>query len=330
MEDRKKDHLNLALTARVNAAAADAHFNYEPLLSAHPHAAPVPFSFAGKTMRLPVWVSSMTGGTDHAGVINRRLAAVCRTYGMGMGLGSCRALLDNDTHLADFDVRDLLGDEQPLYANLGICQLEKLILGNRLSQIDALVHQLRADGIIIHINPLQEAFQPEGDQLHHAPIDLLEALMEKTNLRVIVKEVGQGMGPESLRRLLQLPLQAIEFGALGGTNFSLLELIRHNNQDAGVLQSFANVGHTAEEMLEMINQILLSNQAAHFPQLIISGGITSPLHGYRLVKSSTLPAVYGMGALFLQHARAGENELECFVDDIQKAWMLCDAFLKVK
>ncbi len=108
------------------------------------------------------------------------------------------------------------------------------------------------------------------------------------------------------------------------------KIVTVNNQDAGVLQSFANVGHTGEEMLEMINQILRSNQATHFPQLIISGGITSPLHGYRLVKSSTLPAVYGMGALFLQQARVGENELARFADDIQKAWMLCDAFLKVK
>ena len=158
MSDRKKDHLKLAFQSRIEKTGADSRFDYEPMLSAHPNHPPEPFAFAGKTMRLPVWVSSMTGGTDLAGTINRNLAQACREFGMGMGLGSCRILLDDAAHLADFDVRHILGDEQPLYANLGICQLEKLMLNHQLHRVDELVAMLNADGIIIHVNPLQEAF----------------------------------------------------------------------------------------------------------------------------------------------------------------------------
>jgi len=330
MEDRKKDHINLAFQSRVESAQANTNFYYEPLLAAHPTQKPQPFDFAGKQMRLPLWISSMTGGTQMAGKINRNLAVAAREFGLGMGLGSCRTLLDNHNHLADFDVRSVLGDDQPLYANLGICQLEKLIESKQTHRIEELINTLRADGIIIHINPLQEAFQPEGDVLHHTPIELIEAFLQETKLRVIVKEVGQGIGPQSLARLLELPLEAIEFGALGGTNFSLLELNRHQTAHIDNLQPFVNVGHTASEMLSFVNQYVTKHPDTNRPQLIISGGITSILDGYALVKTSKLPSVVGMGAALLKHAIESEASLIQFVAQMEKSWMLADAFLKIK
>lgn len=328
MSDRKKDHLKLAFQSRIEKAGADSRFDYEPMLSAHPNHPPEPFAFAGKTMRLPVWVSSMTGGTDLAGTINRNLAQACREFGMGMGLGSCRILLDDAAHLADFDVRHILGDEQPLYANLGICQLEKLMLDRQLHRVDELVAMLNADGIIIHVNPLQEAFQPEGDRLTLPPIELIERFLNETSLRVIVKEVGQGMGPESLARLMALPLEAVEFGALGGTNFSMLEMLRHDEAFASAMEPFANVGHTADEMLHATNAIVAENSGIRCHQLIISGGITSVLHGHHLVKQSRIPAVFGMGAMFLKHATTDYATLRRYVERLQYGWMLAEAFLR--
>lgn len=328
MKDRKKDHIKLAFQSRVDNHQADKRFNYEPMLSAHPQSAPQPFAFAGKTMRLPLWVSSMTGGTQLAGIINRNLAQACREFGMGLGLGSCRILLDDTTHLKDFDVRHIIGDEQPLYANLGICQLEKMLVGNQTSRITQLVEQLKADGIIIHVNPLQEAFQPEGDRLTHSPIDLIEWFLSETSLRVIVKEVGQGMGPQSLARLMALPIEAIEFGALGGTNFSLLEMLRHDEAFASAMQPFASVGHSADEMLHTINGLVAENAAIRCQQLIISGGITSVLHGHHLVKTSKTLAVFGMGAMFLKHATDDYANLQTYVKRLEYGWMLAEAFLK--
>ncbi|MEO6759570.1 MAG: isopentenyl-diphosphate delta-isomerase, partial [Saprospiraceae bacterium] len=124
---RKQDHIELAFQSQVAAAGLDGHFYYEPLLSAHPQSPELrPLSFLGKNLRCPLWVSSMTGGTALARIINTNLARACQEFGMGMGLGSCRQLLYSDEALPDFDVRDVLGPELPLFANLGVAQIEQL------------------------------------------------------------------------------------------------------------------------------------------------------------------------------------------------------------
>ena len=112
----------------------DDRFYYEPLLSAHPSETN-PVGFLGKKLRAPIWVSSMTGGTELARKINTNLARACREFGMGMGLGSCRSLLDRDEYLGDFNVRELIGDELPFYANLGIAQVEQLIKGGATEKV---------------------------------------------------------------------------------------------------------------------------------------------------------------------------------------------------
>jgi isopentenyl-diphosphate delta-isomerase len=330
MEERKKAHINLAFQSRVDSADADSRFFYEPLLSAHPSVDHMPFEFAGKTMRLPVWVSSMTGGTALAGQINRNLALACADFGMGMGLGSCRVLLDEPKYFPDFDVRHIIGNETPFYANLGIAQLEQMLLNKSTDKIGELVDKLRADGIIIHINPLQEAFQPEGDLLKHPPIETLQRFIEDTSLRVIVKEVGQGMGPKSLKALLKLPLQAIEFGALGGTNFTKLELARHAGTAHSVYNTFGHVGHTAAEMLEMVNNIVTESPDIKCQQLIVSGGIVNVLDGYFLIGKSKLPAIIGMGSAFLEHAMEDYAALKSYAEKIKKSLMLAESFLTIK
>src|SRR4029453_6119933 len=104
----------------------DSRFRYEPMLSSHPSQdLDLSISFLGKILKAPLWVSSMTGGTELALTINHRLAASCAKYGLGMGLGSCRPLLDNLNRIKDFDVRNIIGPDLPLFANLGIAQVEQ-------------------------------------------------------------------------------------------------------------------------------------------------------------------------------------------------------------
>ncbi|MCB0685325.1 MAG: isopentenyl-diphosphate delta-isomerase, partial [Saprospiraceae bacterium] len=95
---RKKDHINLAFDAKVGRDQVDDRFYYEPMLHAHPHEEILDKSFLGKTLQTPIWISSMTGGTEKGQVINENLARACRDFGMGMGLGSCRSLLYSDEH----------------------------------------------------------------------------------------------------------------------------------------------------------------------------------------------------------------------------------------
>lgn len=330
MSDRKKDHINQANKARVEKGAADQRFNYEPLLAAHPEGRPTPFSFAGKTMRLPLWISSMTGGTAKAGVINRNLAQACNEFGLGMGVGSCRSLLKDETHLPDFNLRSIIGNTSPFYANLGIAQLEQLIENNAVDKISKLMDLLQADGIIIHVNPLQEAFQPEGEVLKHPPLDTLQDFLETTKHRVIVKEVGQGMGPESIQRLLHLPIEAVEFGALGGTNFTLLELLRSHEKELSAFEAFGKVGHTAKEMTHMINEVVSKSDTYLCKQVIISGGITHILDGYYLQQISKLTSVIGMGSALLKVASGDYEELRSYLQHVEKSYQLASAYLRIK
>jgi len=177
-----------------------------------------------------------------ANTINTNLAKACGEYGMGMGLGSCRALLDSDERLSDFAMRGLIGD-QPLYANLGIAQLDELFQANKQQLISELVKKLEADGLIIHINPLQEWLQPEGDIYHVSPIDIVKRVIDLApDMNIIVKEVGQGMGPKSLEALYKLPIMAVDFAAGGGTNFAKLELHRASQKQQDRYTGLAQVG----------------------------------------------------------------------------------------
>jgi len=331
-ESRKKDHIDLAFQSQVAAEGLDDRFYYEPLLSAHPEPGSwPPFEFMGRTLRTPMWVSSMTGGTALAGTINHNLARLCAEFGMGMGLGSCRQLLYSNDHLHDFDVRDTLGADLPLYANLGVAQVQQLLDKGEAARIPALLAGLRADGLIIHVNPLQEAMQPEGDRFVRPALETIEVLLQSFDLKVIVKEVGQGMGPQSLRALLQLPLEAIEFAAAGGTNFSKLELLRSEPMKQAIFQKIAVVGHSAVEMTHFVNQIKTElGDQCRTRHLIISGGVQDFLDGFYLLKKSTLPAVYGQASSFLRHARGDYADLRAFAESQVRGLELAEAFLRVR
>lgn len=329
---RKKDHIELAFRSQVERGLLDQRFYYEPLLSRHPVRGSLePRSFLGKTMNVPLWVSSMTGGTEMARRINHNLARACKEFGMGMGLGSCRSLLFSNDTLSDFNVRSIVGDDLPLFANLGIAQLEQLVAQNELFRVNDLMDKLQADGLIIHVNPLQEWLQPEGDRFLKTPLDTIRTFMDKMDIPTIVKEVGQGMGYSSLKALFQLPLAAIDFAANGGTNFAKLELLRSDAQKRVVYSSLAMVGHSAFEMVEMSNGLAKElGDRMLCKQVIISGGIQDFLDGYYLINKLTLASVYGQASGFLKHARGSYQELREYVDAQVQGLELANAFLRIK
>ncbi|MGQ8337541.1 isopentenyl-diphosphate delta-isomerase [Sunxiuqinia sp. A32] len=329
-KDRKLEHIQLAFDSQTTKLEQDHRFVYEPMLSGHPIKKLSPIQFLGKTMNAPIWISSMTGGTGIAKTINRNIAKACRDFGLGMGLGSCRKLLFDKTHWDDFDVRDVIGNDRPLWANLGIAQIESSLDEKSEKAIQDLVGNLRADGLVVHVNPLQEWFQPEGDQIKRPPIEIIEELLSRIDIPVIVKEVGQGMGEKSLKRLLQLPLAAIEFAAYGGTNFSKLELLRDDPAQFELYQPFAYVGQTAEQMVCSVNKLIHEMDEIKCKELIISGGVKNYLDGYYLISLSQLNSVYGMASSVLKKATGEYAELQEYISNQIKAFQLAQAFLRVK
>lgn len=328
MENRKKDHIELAFESQILKDLIDRRFYYEPMLKPHPTGDLGDFEFGGKKMKVPVWVSSMTGGTKMAGKINANLARACNEFGMGMGLGSCRIILDDDTYFDDFNVRKIIGEDYPLYANLGIAQVEELISNKELFKIDRLIDRLAADGLIIHVNPLQEWFQPEGDRLKSSPLDTVKRLLDVADYPLIVKEVGQGMGYHSLKELLKLPLLAVEFAAFGGTNFAKLELMRSPKTKQELFEPLSKVGHDVYQMLALVNKVY-QEEEVNTRQLVISGGVKSFLDGYYLISKSSLPAVYGMASGFLKYAKESYEELQEFTQYQVKGLHLAYNYLKI-
>jgi isopentenyl-diphosphate Delta-isomerase len=329
-ENRKKAHIELAFESQLPLSELDTRFYYEPVLSGHEANHFLQFPFIGRKLKAPVWVSSMTGGTEHASKINKNLAQVCKEFGLGMGLGSCRIILDDNTFFDDFNMRPFIGNDLPLYANLGISQIEQLLDQNKEGKAEELVKRLQADGLIIHINPIQEWMQPEGDSIIYPPIETIKRFIDRTKLQLIVKEVGQGMGPESLLELLKLPLAAIEFGAFGGTNFTRLELMRVSEYEQSMFAPFSNIGHSAEEMVSFVNSIIERGETIECRQVIVSGGIKSFIDGYYLIRKIKLPAIYGQASSMLKYAKGKYEELYKFVDMQIKGLRLAYTYLSVR
>ena len=325
---RKQDHISLAMDSIVSGQ--DERFYYEPVISGFPNNDKhIPISVVGKSLQYPLWISSMTGGTELAKTINQNLARAAQEYGLGMGLGSCRQLLESDERLPDFAIRNLMPD-QPLIANLGVAQVEELILSNQLDKIKSLVSKLEVDGLFIHINPLQEWMQPEGDRYSLSPLQCIEALLE-LNIPLFVKEVGQGMGPKSLEALLKLPLEAIEFGAHGGTNFSLLELLRSSKERQDFYTPVTKLGHSVSEMITLTNHLVAQlGTQVKTKNIIASGGIRSFVDGYYCINKLTLPSLYAQASPFLKYAQGDYDTLREFVETQIEGLRMCQAFLTVK
>ena len=332
LTDRKRDHIDLAFRSDMANKGQDDRFYYEPMLAGHPaHDLDISVSFLGKKLKAPIWVSSMTGGTEMALQINRRLATSCAKFGLGMGLGSCRPLLHNLDRIKDFDVRDIIGPDLPLYANLGIAQVEYLLDHNKADDIQILLDRLQADGLIIHVNPLQEWLQPEGDFIHNPPIETLSRLFDRFTFPVVVKEVGQGMGPESIAAILKMPVKALELAAHGGTNFSKLELIRSSGMQQEVYDPVSTIGHDIREMVSWINQLMEEDSSDIIcSEFILSGGVRDFLDGYYWMKKINASAVYGQASGFLKYASISQEALDMYIESQVRGLQLAHTYLKVK
>lgn len=312
---RKEGHIALSSSSQTLSNTKDPRFFYEPLFY---HQQKIDFSRSvlGKRVAHPLWISSMTGGTNRAKGINQNLAQVAQEFKLGMGLGSIRPLLYSDERLIDFDVRKFLGPDLPLLGNIGIAQVEELHNLSKLNILDELCQRLELDGLFIHLNLLQEWFQPNGDVLRTNPLELLKMVVGKIRTPILIKEVGQGIGPKSLSQLLELPISGIEFAAYGGTNFSLIEQKRQNEKFSDHPLVF--VGHTADEMMDSLLSLAEKNpliqRKLNDTLIIASGGVRNFLDGYYAIEKmkQLTPALYAHAKEFIVRAHSKEL-LESFV-----------------
>jgi isopentenyl-diphosphate delta-isomerase len=302
--ERKADHLRINIEDDVGAkgvgSGLDAwRFEHCALPEIDLDDVDLRTKLFGKRLAAPLLISCMTGGTEEAGRINRRLARVAQRAGLAMGLGSGRALLEHPELLATFDVRDEAPDV-PLLANLGAVQLNK---GYGVEECRRLVQMLRADALVLHLNAIQEAVQVEGDTCFAGLLEKIARLCDALDVPVVVKEVGWGIAPDLVVKLLRAGVQAVDVAGAGGTSWSEVERLRLREPwRKNVAAAFASWGIPTAEC------IAGARKAAPDAFLIASGGIRD---GIDVAKAIALGAdIVGIAGRFLRAAAQGEEEAE--------------------
>jgi isopentenyl-diphosphate delta-isomerase len=305
---RKADHLRICLEGPVQCAQATTgleryRFSHCCLPELDYQDLDLSTTFLGHPLRAPLLISSMTGGTEQAHQINRRLAAVAQRYGLAMGVGSQRVGVENPVLMETFSVRAQAPDIL-LLANLGAVQLN---YGYGLDQCRRVVDNLAANALILHLNPLQEAVQTGGDTNFKGLLAKIEQLCTALPVPVIVKEVGNGVSAPMVQRLIETGVAAVDVAGAGGTSWARVESERAADAHQRRLgQTFGEWG------LPTADCIVQARQISSTLPLIASGGLR---HGLDIAKALALGAdLAGLAMPFLRAASESEAAVDALVE----------------
>jgi isopentenyl-diphosphate delta-isomerase len=293
---RKQEHLDIVLNKDVDFKGIstgfdDYYFIHQALPEIDLEYVDVSVRLFDKKLAAPLIISSMVGGIDSAAVINRNLASAAQELGLAMGLGSQRCAIDDPAAASSYQVRDVAPDIL-LFANLGAVQLN---YGYTVDQCRRAVDMVQADGLILHLNPLQESLQPGGNTNFSGLVSKIEKVCSGLNLPVIVKEVGSGISDNVARMLSNAGVSAIDIAGAGGTSWSEVEKYRERTQaKENIAAAFASWGIPTVESIEMVRR------GAPDITLIASGGIRN---GIDVAKAIALNAdLAGIAAPLLRAA----------------------------
>lgn len=269
IQGRKLDHIRINLAEnvefpRLRTGLAEVRFIHQALPELDLDQIDTRTRFLGKELKAPLIISSMTGGTAEAQAINHNLARAAETAGVAMGLGSQRAAIEDRSLVETFQVRQHAPNIL-LFANLGAIQFN---YGYGVAECQHAVEMVEADALILHLNPLQEAIQPEGDRNWGGLVEKIGVVCRRLPVPVIVKEVGWGLSGDAVRQLSEAGVAALDVAGAGGTSWSRVEYHRAPSEaHARIAAAFADWGLTTVESL------LIALRAAPQIPVIASGGI---------------------------------------------------------
>jgi isopentenyl-diphosphate delta-isomerase len=266
---RKLDHIAVSLSEAadfrtVRTGFDDYCFLHQALPEIDLDAIDLGTTFLGHRLQAPILIASMTGGIDKAAVINRNLAIAAQRLGLPMGLGSQRITVTHPDALASFQVRDV-APEVPVFGNLGAVQLN---YGFGPAEVVRLVESVGADGLFLHLNPLQEAVQPEGDRNFAGLLPKIADLCRAVPFPILAKETGCGIAGDTAAALVGAGVAAIDLSGAGGTSWSRIEGAR---MPAG---AGANLGEVFGEWgIPTALSLQLVRQTCPSVPVIASGGM---------------------------------------------------------
>jgi isopentenyl-diphosphate delta-isomerase len=282
-EQRKSEHIRINLEENVafedvSTGLEHYHFIHSALPGIDLEHVATSIDLFGRQLKAPLLISSMTGGTREAETINRRLAKAAQETGIGLGLGSQRAAIEDPMLTDTYQVRCVAPDVL-LMANLGAVQLN---YGYGTDECRQAVEMIDADALILHLNPLQEALQPGGNTAFAGLLTKIEAVCRALEVPVVVKEVGWGISERVARQLADAGVAAIDVAGSGGISWSQVEMHRAvTPHQRAVAEAFRDWGIPTVESLLMVRRSV--------PELsvIASGGIRN---GIQIAKAVALGA----------------------------------------
>lgn len=317
---RKDAHLDLCATEEVAPPENSTLFGDVKLVHcAMPELSfdevALPVSWFGKTLKAPILVTGMTGGTERAGQVNRDIAQVAEEFGVAFGVGSQRAMSERPELTKTFAVRDV-APGTVLIGNIGLVQAARM----SLDQVRRLTDGIGADALAVHLNPGQELSQPEGDRDFRDGYKTIAALAKAYGDRLLVKETGCGLSPEVARRLIDCGVKSLDVSGLGGTSWVRVEQLRSSGVARDVGAQFATWGIPTAAAIASVRKAVGPDV-----KLVASGGMRT---GLDVAKALALGADLGGMALplFRAHQEGGvpavRTALQTVITALQQALAL--------
>lgn len=303
-ENRKRDHIRLSLSPKNQATGAAGFDRIELIHEALPDLnfadISLEISSLGRKLKSPFIISSMTAGHAASPDLNARWARAAESFGWRMGVGSQRKELNDAESAAEWAKIRKAAPKVLLFGNLGLAQL----IRTKVSAVEKLVDALKAEGMIIHLNSLQECLQPEGTPEFKNGVKALKELSKKLSVPVIVKETGCGISKKTVKRLKGLGLGAIDVSGFGGTHWGRIEGDRNTSRDLrrAVAETFANWG------ISTVDSLQEAFSAKPDAEIWASGGVRTGLDAAKCLALGAQSV--GLAAPILEAALKGDAALE--------------------
>ncbi|HEV8578876.1 MAG TPA: type 2 isopentenyl-diphosphate Delta-isomerase [Thermoanaerobaculia bacterium] len=316
--DRKAEHIRLALDERMQLGSSpfdEYRFEHQALPEIDFGEIDVSVEFLGRRLAAPLLISCMTGGTETAGRINRNLAAGAQRTGVAVGVGSQRKALEDPGKADTFRVREV-APSVPLLANLGAVQLN---YGMGVSECRRAVEMIGADALVLHLNPLQEAIQPEGQCNFSGLLPKIGEVVREVGVPVAVKEIGCGIAESTARALAGVGVRIVDTAGVGGTSWARIEAQRAGDPEIGEI--FAGWGLPTPESVRQVRRV-------EGLTVIASGGLRN---GLDAAKAIALGAdLVGMAYPFLAPATESPERVAEKVRRTVRELKICMFCLGVK
>ncbi len=329
VKQRKIEHVAVALGQDVSAPQranwGDIQFVHQALPEVNLDEIDTSVNFLGRTLRYPIFISSLTGGHPDVTTINANLARAAQRYGLALGVGSQRAAIVNPDVSDSYAVTREQAPDAFLVANIGAPQLIRQARHEAftLEQVQRATQMIGADALAVHMNSLQEAAQPEGDRRAVGEAQALKQLTGQMTLPVIAKETGAGVCREQALLLRSCGVSAIDVGGAGGSSMSAMEAARSAARGD---ERTRNIGQLYRDWGIATPIAVVEASVAQLP-LISTGGVRNGLDMARaLALGATL---VGMGFPFLKAASQGYDTvcelLETLIAELKVAMQLSGA-----